>query len=56
MPLTTTNPAAAASRASERATERPYDEQERAPTIATAGSAMSSGLGDPRKKSRAGGS
>ena len=44
MPLTTTRPAAASSRPNVRATCEPYDEQARAPTIATAGrSSRSSG-------------
>ena len=56
IPLTTTSPAAASSRASERATERPYDEHARAPTTATARLERSSSLPRPRRKSCGGGS
>ena len=51
MPLTTTSPAAASSRPSDRATERPYEEHARAPTIATAGRASSSVGASPRSQS-----
>ena len=56
MPLTTTRPAAASSRPSDLATERPYEEHARAPTIATAGRASSSDGASPRSQSVGGGS
>ena len=55
-PLSTTRPAEASSRPSSRATCAPYDEQARAPTIATAGRRSSSAPPPPRRNSPGGGS
>src|SRR2546423_6523604 len=54
MPLTTTMPAAAMSDARRPATDKPYDEAARAPTMATA-DAFSASI-DPRTQSTGGGS
>src|SRR3970040_839459 len=56
IPLTTTSPAAASSRVSERATERPYAEHALAPTTATAARSRIASSPPPRRKSTEGGS